>query len=263
MPSQPEKEFHDPALKQAVCRCWASECASTMLRKRVARLLEEGSDKPVASVSSPFRINRFAWMVWPTALAALLLISVGLFNHFHTPPIQTAIALPADLENDLIRTHDHCCGQADHQHLPVPRNNDSAIAHCLHNKLNQPVIMFHPADSAWVFRGASVCPVGTNQSGHLVFVNGGGALSIFSLPKKSTLPEAKEGSEYADTVNQHRIVGFIRDGALFCMVSSGPENALSIDEMKKMESQMQPTVAVIPAPPGDKIMLTELLQPVR
>jgi hypothetical protein len=297
MSTPAENEFHDPVLKKAVHRCWAGECASEALRARVTKLLEQDASASASaastpgtrpsmrlsgrlsgSVGSPASSNRFSWMVWPTALAALLLLSFGLSNYFRattgantgtntgintTVNTTTAIALPADLESNLILTHDGCCSHGNHQHLPVPKTDDVGIVKAMHDQLGRPVIMFRPADTSWAFRGASICPVGTTLSGHLVFTRAGGDLSIFSLPK-TILPNAPEGSVYSATVNEHRIVGFVKDGAVFCIVSSGPTSALSIDELKQMQTQMQPTVA-INSPPQDeesqhKVLLTELLR---
>jgi hypothetical protein len=266
-----EDEFRDPALKQAIHRCWASEGAPAALRARIARLCQESQLAQAAgsSRSKSTRGNRISWMIWPVSLAALLLISFAVFNRLHSAGDQGAIALPVILENQLIKTHDGCCKDFDHQHLPgVSKSDDAGIARAFAVDLKQPVVMFRPADAHWVFRGASICPVGGTPSGHLVFVKGDAALSIFSLPISvllPSMPDAHDGDHFSGTLNQHEVVGFVKDGALFCMVSSGPAGTLTLDEMKKMESRMQPSVAMgMQAKPQHRtVVLAELLQPIR
>jgi hypothetical protein len=130
----------------------------------------------------------------------------------------------------------------------------------LHNQLHQPVLVFHPQDSHWKFRGAAVCGVGKEnvKSGHLVFTKGSDALSIFSLPE-SLLPAAKEGAQYSMNLDDHCIVAFVKDGALFCLVSSGPPGDVSISDLKKMETEMLPAVARLNDPEPAPVLLTELL----
>jgi hypothetical protein len=106
-----------------------------------------------------------------------------------------------------------------------------------------------------------MCPVGSTPAGHLVFVRGSDALSIFSLPK-SLVPTAAEGAEYAIHTDDHCIVGFVKDGALFCLVSSGPVGDVSIDQLKQMEPQMQSAVARVNAVQNSPVMFAELLRPI-
>jgi hypothetical protein len=269
MAVQHENEFSDPVLKQAVCRCWASECASEALWKRVASVFEVSAGQPV--VYSPSDTHapaprmtsgaRLGWMVWPSAIAALLAVAFAVFYPFHPTQVATAIPLPATLVSELVHTHDHCCQLKNHQGIPVPKDDDTAIAKYLSEHFDRAVVVYHPATPGWVFRGASLCDVGTTESGHLVFVNGPDALSIFNLPR-STLRDPLEGSEYSATDNDHSIFGFVKDGALYCMVSSGASGRLSIEQMKQMETQMHPEKIAENHNKPERVLLTELLQPI-
>jgi hypothetical protein len=267
MSVQGKDEFRDPALKEAVCRCWGCDCASEHLRKRVAAMLAQedaaSGDETLQHRRSNRMNLRVSWILWPLAAAAAVLVSVSLFDRFR-PSHSSPLVAPelASLETDLIRTHDHCSKEANHQGLPVPKNDDVAIADLLRERLKQPVLVYRPKDTAWKFRGASVCPVGSTSSGHLVFVKGDDALSIFSLPK-ALWPDGKEGSEFSATVQGHSIVGFVKDGALFCVVGSGPVGSMSVDELQQMSQRMKPVVAEGPAVEPTGVVLTELLRPIR
>jgi hypothetical protein len=258
MPASPENDFDDPQLKDAVRRCWACDCAPENLQKQVARLLADSKEHPAGTDARS--LGKMRWAVWPVALAAGLMLAAGLFHQFENRPASIALppALPVALEHDLIHRHDLCSRLPDHQHLKVPKNDDTAITAALHTKLKRAVLVFHPRDPQWQFRGAAICPVGTTPAGHLVFVKGNEALSIFSLPK-SLVPNATDGEQFAADVDQHCIVGFIKDGALFCAVSSGP---FSIDQLKAMEARMEPVVAAISNRRASPLALAELLQPV-
>jgi hypothetical protein len=254
MPPQTDQEFHDPVLKQAVYRCWACDCAPKELKNKIAGLLGESSNGP-----DRFRSLGWAtWVIWPVAIAASVLLAFGLYHRFENHTNSIASALPVTLGQDLISRHDKCAKRPDHQFLKVAKNNDAAITDALHAQLHQPVLVFHPQDPNWQFRGAAVCGVGTAKSAHLVFVKGSDALSIFSLP---AIPGAKEGAQYVLNTQDHCIVGFVKDGALFCLVSSGPPGDVSVSDLKKMEIEMLPAVARLntfePAP----VLLTDLLRP--
>jgi hypothetical protein len=209
------------------------------------------------------RAMRRQWILWPLAAAAMLVISVALWDRYasHGNPSTIASALPTGLENDLIKTHDHCCKMEDHQRLGVPRDDDAAIVSTLHSTLHQPVVMYHPKDAGWKFRGAAICPVGTTPSEHLVYAKGDNVISVFALPGAS-LPGATEGGEYSGTINQHCVVAFVKDGALFCVVGTGPEGTVSVDQLRQMTAEMKPAVAFAPLPDPTGVVLTELLRPV-
>ncbi len=204
---------------------------------------------------------RGSWVLWPLAAAALMVISVGLFDHFggRSSSVAVASVLPVGLEADLISRHDHCCQAENHQGFSVSRDDDAGIVAAMHLRLNQPVLMYRPKDSNWTFRGASICPVGSTPSGHLVFADGTDRLSIFSLPK-SVLPGTVEGSEFSTTLDNHRIVGFVKDDALFFAVESG--NTISLDQLHQMTTDMKPAVAFTAMPVGGGLAVTELLHPI-
>jgi hypothetical protein len=293
MPEQFEaKEFHDPALKEAVRRCWACDCASAELHRKVSNVLlqsqsagmSRGNARSVSSEKATMTIwstvistvvistVRNPWIAWPGLIAACVLLALVPFydTHRHGSGAgrnSVALVIPAALQGQLIARHDECSKSPNHQHLPVSKDDDAGIASALRGDLHRPVLVARPTGSAWIFRGAAVCPVGSTPAGHLVFVRGEDALSIISAPR-SMLPGAAEGSQFAVNVDQHCIVGTVKDGALFFLVASGPPGTVSVDQLKQMESTMLPQVTGIypPSPqsqPRSPVVLAELLQPTR
>lgn len=260
---QSSNEFHDPVLKEAVRRCWGCECASKELRNRIGSLLNDDNKMVIGPGR---RTRRLAWVIWPLAAAAVLVVSVVILDRTKKQPpslvpgsTQLATALPEDLESALIATHDGCSKVANHQGMPAPKDDDTAIASIMHDTLHRPVLMVHPNEAGWDFHGASFCPVGGTKSGHLVFGRGDERLSVFSLPK-SMLPGASEGSQFAGTYKEHCIVGFVKDGALFCAVETGPAGSISLAHLQQLSQQMEPAVAVSQIKPqGGE--LAELLRP--
>lgn len=237
-------ELNDPALKSAVQRACGGQCCPAALRSRIEKLLHE--DSRAAHPSHRWRSK--LWVIWPLAVTALILLAVGVRPLLHpaAPPTSFAPVLPASLQADLIQRHDHCCKAKNHQRLPVRITDDAAIASAMRNRLSHAVLMDRP--SGWTFRGASICPVGSTPSGHLVFVKGPDALSIFSLPA-SCDPGIHNGNQCEMTTNGHLIVAFAKDDALFCLVGSGPQGTITLDELSKMSDQMKP--AVLAARPSE------------
>jgi hypothetical protein len=282
MQSSTDPEFNDPVLKKAICRCWSCDCAPKELHNKISQLLQQDSTSPTNAFSPSSRARnlrqQISWILWPTALAALFLLSVSLLHHFHkpqadAPPTSLALApaqlspqpspqsssLPIAFESALIFRHDSCCSEPNHHHLSVSINDDAAIASALRARLNQPVAVYRPDQPGWVFRGASICPVAISPvaptpAAHLVFARGNDTLSIFSLPHAS-LPSAAPGQTYTGDLNNHHILAFEKDNALFCLVTAGTGQDVSIDQLKTMQSQILPRIAQASPP----ILLTELL----
>ncbi len=235
----------DDRLAAAVCRCWANEGCPEKLRQRVADLI----------ASERARSRRF-WFIPSTlsaAAAIALVVGGGLFwigRPGPKPAVASASVLPASMETDLVRTHDHCSrGQSDHQHLPVPRSNGYAIAANLRSRLDRPVLVSRPSDPAWKFAGASVCAVGNVKTAHLVFRRSDGdALSLFSLPR-SACPAAADGQQFQAESNSHPIVGFVKHGAVYCLVGSGCQSDVSVAQLSDIRRQLEQQVVVADATP--------------
>ncbi len=267
-------DFHDPVLKEAVRRCWGGDCASAELRAKIAGLLKDDDRMVIApAISNRTTVNagsarRTPWMIsprlmWPIAAAAVLVVSVVVFNRNRAGPIDTSSGpnpLPIGLEAALITTHDGCCNVSNHQGVSAPKDDDNLIASAMRDTLHRPVLMVHPGEAGWNFHGAAFCPVDGVTSGHLVFGRGDQRLSVFSLPK-SMFPSAAEGSQFAGTYKDHCIVGFVKDGALFCAVETGPAGTISLTHLQELSKEMEPAVAVSQGHiPGGE--LAELLRPV-
>ena len=225
----------DDADLQAHARShWGGERCPADLRRRLTALCE--ARRPTRRLG--------AWPAWGLAAAAAVAAAV---TATRTATVgRTAVAaLPASLETALVRTHDGCNrGPADHQHLPVPRNNGYAIAATLRSRLDRPVLVGRPADDAWRFAGASVCPVGGFQSAHLVFRRADGdALSIFSLPRSSA-PAAVDGQQFQGESGGHPIVAFVRHGAVYCLVASGCRADVSVPQLEAVRAQLEREVVV-------------------
>jgi hypothetical protein len=237
-------EREDP-LASAVCRCWSHERCPAELRRRLTDRITAGRAR-----------SRHRWFIGPAGLSAAaavaLLAGGGLFWSGRPAPSAAVAAtiLPVSLESDLIQTHDHCSrGKTNHQNLPVPRSNGYAIAASLRSRLDRPVMVSHPSDPAWQFAGASVCSVGNVKSAHLVFRRSDGdSLSLFSLPR-SAAPTAVDGQQFQGESNQHPIVGFVKHGAVYCLVGSGCPADVSVARLADIRQQLERQVVVADATP--------------
>ena len=242
-------------LASAVRRCWGDERAPADLRQRVAAQIAAGR----ADVGRPtWRIGRFTgWAAIAAAAAVWVGGGVSHFGHRTTPAAPAVLAV--GLQDDLVQTHDHCLRSADHQQLPVPRSNGYAIAANLRSQLDRPVMVSHPADAGWRFAGASVCPVGSVRSAHLVFRRtDGDALSLFSLPR-SAAPAAADGQQFQGSADGHPIVGFVRHKAVYCLVGSGCATDVSVTRLADIRRQLEQQVVVADAttpdlPPGGEML---------
>jgi hypothetical protein len=221
--SEPQSEnFDDPGLKAAIRRAWGAEQCPPALRERI---IAECGQTPGMRIGPerPSLGRRLIFYGWTAA--AVMLIAVGLVFRFHrpgpndhgSPPV--ALALPTTLADELIARHDECCKATDH-HMPgLSRDDFPKIAQQLREKLGFPILSARLPGS-WDFHGASVCPVGTTKSGHLVFERGNNEfVSIFSLPRQfvSAMPS---GKDFSETEQHHPIAGFATGDGFYCLVGS-------------------------------------------
>ena len=191
------------------------------------------------------------WMLWPLSLAAVIALAVGIkfrvsaTTHSPASPALASLshlpALPASLQADLVKSHEHCCHAADHHHLNASKDDDVAIAQAMRQRLSRAVLMARPADTGWYFRGAAICPVGDAPAGHLVFAKNDDVVSVFSLPM-AAIPNATDGEQFQTTIDGHPIAAFTKDGGLFCLVSSGPLGSLTEKDLAQMRDRMEDRV---------------------
>jgi hypothetical protein len=181
------------------------------------------------------------------AAAAIVAVAIGLVIHFHAitpPPAQQTVvaALPATLADELVARHDECCEAKDH-HMPgLSRDNFPDIRKELRQQLGFPILA-EQLPAPWTFHGASVCPVGTTKSGHLVFDQGGKEfVSIFSLPH-AFISGAYLTGNCSQIESHHPIAGFATANGFYCVVGSSMDNSLSLDQVKSLRDQLRPDLA--------------------
>jgi hypothetical protein len=242
----------DQAIKSAAKKAWCSECAPEALRCCVMDMFR-------CTETPSHRGSQRRWMLWPLAAAAMIALVIGIkytvlaSTHSHASPILATLpplpALPASLQADLVKTHEHCCHAADHHHLKAPKNDDVAIAQAMRGLLSQAVLVARPTDGGWDFRGAAICPVGTTRAGHLVFAKDNESISVFSLPM-AVAPNVTNGEQFETTIDGHAIAAFTKDGGLFCLVSSGNSQSITLKDLTQMRDQMEDHVTTASARPA-------------
>jgi hypothetical protein len=147
--------------------------------------------------------------------------------------------LPASAVLAMVATHDDCCTLADHHLLPgVPPDDLPAIAQKIRGDLDIPVLAMNIGDG-WKFEGAGECPVGGYKTAHLLFRRGNQAMSMFSIPASDFHVDADQTYAYAADNTGHLLAGFAKDGALYCLVESGPAGGMSSDQMQQLRDRLE------------------------
>jgi hypothetical protein len=252
--------FEDPALKTAVRQAWEGERAPADLRRRVMTALAHedllGSSTPVAeslSTKSPAFWRRPAFG-WSSAAAAVILVGIGLAasdtfsaksdrvtTATATAGATPAATFPADLANALVRTHNGClrAHPTDH-HLFVaaPKGDMRVIAQAMSARLKHPVVTTS-MDDGWAFRGAAICPVGSQKAAHLVYARDDAAISIFSLPASVALSSCADRQDCEAALDGHPMAGFVENGGFYCVVAtSGKKSAVDAQQVKALRDQL-------------------------
>jgi hypothetical protein len=251
MESHDIQVFEDPALKAAVRRCCICECASTVLRRRVAgairsERIDSGSSMRMSTgaMAGPAATSWWASFGPSLAIAASLLIVIGSVGYLLSTSSQT---LPRNLELAAVTRHDLCCQHADHR--KIPRESFPEIGQYLRQELNHPVLAADLKRDGWTFRGAAICPVGDVKSAHMLFQKDNRTLSVFSLPS-SACPALASNQTYEGIVNNHSVIARRENGAIYCLVSHCPRGGLSVPELDRILAahEAEATVAAAPGP---------------
>jgi len=119
----------------------------------------------------------------------------------------------------------------------IPRDDYAAIASTLSARLGWPVLAA-PLGGGWAFKGASICPVGSQDSAHLVFKRGNDDVSVFSLPV-SIIPASNKSTSFDQTEAGHPIASFVSRGGLFCIVCSSPDGSMTLDSANAIRSELR------------------------
>jgi hypothetical protein len=263
-PERPPR-FDDPVLKSAVRRAWGDEQAPPELRQRIETLLaaEQAAAgavvNPVAGTGDdvihvPASLWRRKGVGLAAAAAVVLGVSVAASRLLSpdgslspTGVAGAATSLPADLAQQLVKSHDRCLRfHPDDHHLftDAPKDDFKAIAAGLSAELNHPVVATAVGDD-WAFRGAAVCPVGQTKSAHLMYGRGDAAVSVFSLPA-SAVPGCGNHQCCDAAINGHPVAGFVESGAFYAVVaSSGGKTPVDLEQIRAMRDQIRGDVVAM------------------
>jgi hypothetical protein len=232
-------EFDDPALKEALKRAFGSQAAPSDLRQRI-----------IESLSEPSTRQRTFWLRRSVmALAAALLITLGgLYAWFsrEKPATVGQTMLAA-----LVERHDECCSSPQHWQPAFSKMAMPQIAQAMGAALNSPILAANLKDDGWEFKGPAICPVAGQGSAHLIFTHAGQQISVFTVPARSGNPVTNGGLDVQES-NGHAMVGFVKDGTLYCMVSTCPKA-----ELRKLMKEHQANVVAPPSSASGSVALAD------
>ena len=250
----PEPAFEDPALREALRRAWGGELAPAALRDRVTRALREEPSAPVLG-GARWRIGSIGRL----AAAAVVLLAVGgVAGYFagvfrdggpSSRPVSNlpvGSRIPLTLATQLADVHLHCSAAPDHHGMASAGTDDfQIIATRLRSQLHHPVLVC-PAgnpDGAgpWKFRGAAVCSVGEQPAGHLVFVRGQAAVSVFSLPA-GVCPLLSVNDQCESRARNCDVAAFRQGEGFFCVVGSSADGSLTREQVRGLRDRLRPNV---------------------
>jgi hypothetical protein len=231
--------FDDPHLKNAMKRFLCVHAAPADLRERVGKI-----------VCPDYACMRGRAIALYITAGVVILASVATWVSSPTASAGQTV-LPDTVAASLIRTHDRCCSAPDHHFLPGVARNDLGTAGAeLAQRLQVPVIA--AALSDWSFVGAGACPVWGHPSAHFLYRDGVRRLSVFTLPSSSFA--LGEAGNFSMTVDDHRVSGFLRSGALYCVVADSPDHSVTekqADDLRdRLRDDFSPAVVMddVPAP---------------
>jgi hypothetical protein len=232
-----ESQFDDPALKEALKRAFGHETAPAILRQRVTAAW--AAEQRASALRA-----RSAWHnpLSKLAVAAVLLIGFGVayFILFRS----TSVPIPSYFASSMLSAHDQCAGLGDHHLLQGVAGDDlAAVRQKLRQELGHPVLASSPGPD-WTFAGAGICKVGDTPAAHLLYKRGDDTISIISINARAFSYSTQDGMTYEDTVNDHPISGFVKGGAVHCLIGSSKAGKLTLRELNGLRKKLKGSVSM-------------------
>jgi hypothetical protein len=114
----------------------------------------------------------------------------------------------------------------------IPANDLPAARAKLRKELGHSVLVIDPGDG-WTFQGASLADVGGTRAARFIFTRGDATISVYSLSTGALgyRYKAREAMTYAQTEGRYHISGFVRDGAVHCVVGSSDSGSLTLRQV--------------------------------
>ena len=250
-------EFNEPELKAAVKRAWESQSAPPGLRFRVNSAVA-GSQSPEIDTAAPNRLEvkssvrarsggafgfgflqYFSMRDFAVAAGLLLFVAAFLLNDWRMSSQTAAVThLPDATAAAFVTTHDGCCKVNDHHFVPPQFAHDmSATGQWLSEKAHVPVLAVG-LEGGWRYCGAGPCPVAGNRSGHLLFKRGDQQLSLFSIPASELNVDPADHLYPVETLHDHQLAAFTRNGGLYCIVAHDPEHEFGLDQIESLRDSL-------------------------
>jgi hypothetical protein len=215
-------EFDDPQLKETLRRAvGGTYAAEPGLRARVEALVARrpAADAPAADAPAAAR----GWRP-PVRWAAAAVLTIGALtattrlwqNHRHQKEHEEYFAANLPLLNAMTLAEESgTAGGTDQSALPVASRE--ALRAELTSRLGRTVPVPDWRDKGWTLAAATVAPIGAHPAAQLRYENAGRRVLFVSLPANAYASDGDE-ERYEYVVNNHAIVGFVKDGGLHCTV---------------------------------------------
>ncbi|HEX8521495.1 MAG TPA: hypothetical protein VF669_04505 [Tepidisphaeraceae bacterium] len=238
MSQNQEAPFDDPALKAAIKRVAGDERAPETLRQRIAAQMSADGGA-IAAKSGFFKRHRRNLLAASIALLALGFVAYQVQENYF-PSRATIISynavLPASFAEAMVQVHATNAARKDPTTIAA-----SEIQH-VKQKLAQQVgfAVLAPADldADWHNRGAGVCSVGKFQAAYVLYAHGDQLVSLLSLPA-SALPNAPDGSQYAQKSRNAPLSGFKQGPGLYCLVAGADEHSPSLETLNTLRDHLR------------------------
>jgi hypothetical protein len=229
--------FDDPSFRKALRTQLGKESAPPSLRARVLVALDEAEGSTPASLPITTRRPLFRRPLVGLALAASILIVIGIgvtimlqSGGTLNRPVAT---LPKPFLEAMAQQHDTCETSDRHQ----AANQDlAATTKQLRDELGfQPLVT---AIEGWQIQGANVCPIDTVKAAHVLYTRGDQSISLFSFPGRAVYTP-QDGARYAVTIDNHPIAGFVKGTTVYCIVGKSAKDDLTLTEVQAIVDSLE------------------------